>query len=223
MRFARELERDDERLARAIADVATLAGDVEDVRDRAARLAAFLDGVPLERQSAAAAVAAAREELASRRRDVERAEAELARVGERSRDDEAVAAARRAAVRARDAAGMAERKLERALEAAEALERDVAEAERDVPDVEHRARELRERLAAIPRLSREALAPPPAGLDAVAGWAARARAGLFVVRGALESERERVVRQANELYASAVGEPSYAASVALVRERLERG
>ena len=223
MTFARELERDDERLARAIADVGTLAGDVEEVREDAARLRSFFDGLPLEREAAAATLAAAHEELEHRRTELERAEAELARVAERSRDEEAVAAARRAAARARDAVGMAERKVERSVDVADALERDATSARRETPEVERRARELGERLARVPRLSREAAAPPPEGLDAVAGWAARARAGLFVVRGGLESERERVVRQANELYASAVGEPSYAASVALVRKRLERG
>ena len=62
---------------------------------------------------------------------------------------------------------------------------------------------------------------PETGLAGAAAWAARVRGALLLTRSALESERERVVRQANELLASVSGEPAPAASVALVRERLE--
>ena len=52
-------------------------------------------------------------------------------------------------------------------------------------------------------------------------YAARAHAALFVVRGGLENERERIVLEANSLAASALGEQGGGASVALVRQRLE--
>ena len=63
--------------------------------------------------------------------------------------------------------------------------------------------------------------PPAPGIEGVLEWAARAHAAVFVARSGLETERERVVREANELAASVLGEPLYATSVALVRQRLE--
>ena len=63
--------------------------------------------------------------------------------------------------------------------------------------------------------------PPGPGIEGVLEWAARAHAAVFVARSGLETERERVVREANELAASVLGEPLYATSVALVRQRLE--
>jgi len=53
-------------------------------------------------------------------------------------------------------------------------------------------------------------------VEAAAGVAA-----LFVVRGQREGERERLVREANELGGSVLGEQVAGASVALVRRRLE--
>jgi hypothetical protein len=44
---------------------------------------------------------------------------------------------------------------------------------------------------------------------------------VLVARGGLETERERIVREANELASSVLGEPLYTASVAVVRRRLE--
>jgi hypothetical protein len=46
-------------------------------------------------------------------------------------------------------------------------------------------------------------------------------AALFVVKGGLETERERVVREAGELGAAVLEEPPVGASVSLVRRRVE--
>ncbi|MBA3788673.1 MAG: hypothetical protein H0X21_08270, partial [Actinobacteria bacterium] len=53
-------------------------------------------------------------------------------------------------------------------------------------------------------------------------WVSRAHAAVFVARSGLETERERVVREANELAASVLGEPFSATSVDVVRKRLEQ-
>ena len=42
-----------------------------------------------------------------------------------------------------------------------------------------------------------------------------------MARAGLEAERERIVREGNELASSVLGEPLYTASVAQVRKRLE--
>jgi hypothetical protein len=62
---------------------------------------------------------------------------------------------------------------------------------------------------------------PGSSLEGLADWGARVRAALFVVTGGLETERDRVVREAGELGASVLGEPPVGASVAVVRRRLE--
>jgi hypothetical protein len=73
----------------------------------------------------------------------------------------------------------------------------------------------------VPRVSDAGGADPGASLDDLVEWGARVHAALFVVRGGLELERERVVREANELGAAVLGEP-VAASVGRVRELIER-
>jgi hypothetical protein len=222
LRFARELESRDERLAAAIAEVDELQRETDDLRRRASGVADFLDRLPLERTALEGAVAESQAELVIRRRTLADAAAEVERA-EASRDEERRAAARRAHVRTQDAVTTAERKVARAVEARDTLEHEAAAAEREGPDLEVQARTLAARLAQVPRVSRGAAGDPEPGLDGTIAWGGRARAALFVVRGGLDTERERVVREANELAASALGEPVGATSVALVRERLERG
>jgi hypothetical protein len=221
VRFARELEERDERLAASIAEVGELQHETASVRERAATLEEFLAGLPEKRAAAADAVRAAEGEEEERRRAHAETEAELERV-EGSRDDERVAGARRAELRARDALAGARRKLERAGEEREELERAAAAAAAEAPAVEARASALAERLARVPRISHASTEAPAPGLAGAIAWSERARAALFVVRGGLDAERERVVREANELAASALGDPVAATSVAGVRRRIER-
>jgi DNA repair exonuclease SbcCD ATPase subunit len=221
LRFARELGARDERLAAGIAEVDELQHVTDELRERASALAEFLDRLPLERKALEAAVAQAQAELGSRQRALADATAEVERA-EASRDEERRASARRAHVRARDAVTTPDRKLVRALEARETLEREAAGAEREGSELEAHARTLAARLAQVPRVSRGATENPEPGLAGTIAWSGRARAALFVVRAGLETERERVVREANELAASALGEQVAATSVALVRERIER-
>jgi chromosome segregation ATPase len=221
LRFARELEARDERLATAISEVDELQRSTDRVRARAAELAGFLERLPRARAAAEEAVRDAEDENGVRRRAHAEAQAELARAGG-SRDEDRVAAARRAEVRTRDALSTARRKLERALEARDTVERQAEAAALEAPELDRTARALAGRLARMPRVSRAAAGEPDPGLAGTVSWSDRAHAALFVVRGGLDTERERVVREANELAASALGEPVAATSVAGVRERLER-
>jgi hypothetical protein len=52
-------------------------------------------------------------------------------------------------------------------------------------------------------------------------WCARARAALFVVRGTLVAERERLLAEANALGGTVLGEELTGASVTQVRQRIE--
>lgn len=216
--YARELEAEDAALAQAIAEVEALHAESRRLHERAAYAHGFRAGLASGRATAAAAIEQVRLELESRRAAVGEAEEELERA-ERSGKEEPLLAARRAVVRTRDAAATGERKLERVEEAAEALEREAAAIERDLPGLEEEGRGLAVRLSKVPRA---VVGSPAAGLAATIEWTARVEAALFVARSGLEGERERVVRQANELGASAFGEPLVATSVSLVRERLER-
>jgi chromosome segregation ATPase len=220
LRLARELEQRDAALAASIAELAELERDVEWLRARAEEVQALLDRLPAERVAAAADVASAREELAVRQGALREAEAALA-AAEGGRDEEAVAAARRGLVRARDAVSSAERKLARAEAAAAEVERSADAARRETPELEERARKVASRMRGVARVARAGAEDPGLTLAGVVDWAARARATLFVARGGLETERERGVREANELGASVLGEPLVATSVALVRRRLE--
>lgn len=206
--YARELEAEDAALAGAAAEVDRLRAAATALRARAEHAADVLARLPHAREAAAEAVAAAEAELERRLADLRDAEAQLERGGK----EEAVLAARRAVVRTRDLAGGAERKLARLRAEASALEEEARALEAELPELDRIAVELAPKVDGLPE---------PATIG-VAAWAARAEAGLFVTRSGLEAQRERVIRQANELGASAFDEPLVSASVSLVRERLER-
>jgi DNA repair exonuclease SbcCD ATPase subunit len=220
VRLARELETADEELAARIAEVDRLQHETAEIRERTTAVQAVLDGLPAAREAASGAVERANRALERRRAAVAKADLELAEA-ERSRDQEAVAEARRAVVRARDAASSAERKLARAEDAVDTVERDARSAAAEANELERSARRISGRLAGEPRLSPAGSEPPSPGLDGTLEWASKANASLFVVRSGLDTERERIVRQANELAAGALGEPVAATSVALLRARLE--
>jgi hypothetical protein len=73
----------------------------------------------------------------------------------------------------------------------------------------------------VPRVSESGRTVPGTSLEEIEEWGARAHAALFVVRGGLESERERLVLEANSLAAATFGDHGGGSSVALVRRRIE--
>ena len=62
---------------------------------------------------------------------------------------------------------------------------------------------------------------PPADTASIVDWASHAHAELFVAAGQIDAERERVIREANELASMLVGEPTYGATVAQALARAE--
>jgi DNA repair exonuclease SbcCD ATPase subunit len=213
--YARELEAEDGALAEAIAAIEALRRELFELRGRAAHAVTFVAGLPEARTGLAAALRDAGEELERRRREAAEADARL----ERAAKEEEVLAARRAVVRTRDAATTAGRKVERLRGEAEALEAEAHAIEAGLPELERRAAELVDQVRALHRASDPGLPAP--GAAGVAAWASRAEASLFVARGGLETERDRVIRQANELAAAALGE-TLASNVRRVREQLEQ-
>ena len=102
------------------------------------------------------------------------------------------------------------------------MEQELAEAETAIPELEIETQALSLRLAEVPRVSRAGLEPAGPGLDGIDEWASRVAAALLVVRSGLDTERDRLIREANELAASVLGDQNVGTSVALVRARLER-
>jgi chromosome segregation ATPase len=216
LQFARELEARDERVADELGALQQLQAEVAELRTHGEAIAAFHAAYPGELERVEETAASARRELAARAAERKAAEAEL----ERSRSDEDRAAARRAVTRATDAESSARRKLERADAERAALEREAARVDEELPRLERRAVDLGRRLGGHGRVAR--VDTDPSGLEPLLEWASRARAALFVAAGGLENERDRIVREANELGAAALGDPGLATSVRLVRERIEK-
>jgi len=221
--YARELERQDADVAARIASVVGLLGRVDAIRAGARRVLEALDALPaaiaVAEQSERDAVARevdARAELAEAERRL--AEVDGSRRASDEAKTEAARAARRAAVAATDAAETVARMRERVRTlAADAI---ALEAEADGIAVE--AQQVAREVAAVPRLSDSGRAVPDgSSLAEIGEWGARAHAALFVVRGGLEGEREKVVVEAHALAEAALGEQTAGVSVALVRRRLE--
>lgn len=218
--FLRDLARTDEAAAAALGELDALARETDDVRARAAGLEAFLARLPDERERVRTALEVARADLESRRAGLADAQAELAEA-EKRRDAERLGGARRAEQRARDLVRMAERRLAAVTDESERLEAEADAAARESDAVVARAGEVAAALRGRPSLAEGAGEAPAGGLREVAHWATNARATLFVARGRLASEREAVIRQANEVGAAFLGEPLAAQSAALVARRVE--
>jgi hypothetical protein len=144
--------------------------------------------------------------LASKRRRADerrhRAESELARAGDRLRDLEA--------------------RLERLAEERATLLREQEARSVEAGQLAAEARALARRIRSAPRVSESGKVEPGAELGEVVDWGGRAHAALFVVRGGLALERERIVREAGELGTIVLGEPLGGAGVGAVTQLIER-
>jgi hypothetical protein len=216
---AQELERRDRELADQIRRLTDLTVRVETVRRRAEETLTFLTGLPEERRRLRAAHEEAERDVLAATKALDaaverRLEAELGGKGPAEAERRAEEAARRVLDEAVARVERLERRLAALEERAEAM-RTQALALEDEAGV------LAAELSEIPRVSHGTVLQPPARLEGIPEWGARVEAALLVARSGLETERERVVREANELASSLLGEQT-ALSVAQVRERLER-
>jgi hypothetical protein len=206
--FAAELERRDAELARSLANVERMEADVDELRTHANATRAFLDALPeliARREGDERAAVAARDEA---RAQLAAADDALAR----ARKDDQRLEAERKRQQALDALSDADRWLEQAGSAVEAARAEGEQHRADADRFGARARELAPGVRDVP--------PPGDGLAGALEWASRARGALLLERSNLAGERERIIREANELTASILGEPLVSAAVAGLRDRL---
>ncbi len=217
-----ELERRDEAVAGEIDTIRSLADRVGAVRARAQAVRAALDQLPLERDELGQRLKEAHAECGRSREELARAEARVAALesSRRRREDE-LDRARKELATALDAQRDAEARIARLGERTRELdvEQRALEGERDrlVGAAADAAADLR----ANGRITDAAGREPGTTLEELEDWGGQARSALFVARGTLETERERIVVEANALGSAVLGEPLGASSVALVRRRLE--
>jgi hypothetical protein len=221
--YARDLELRDEDVARRIEHAGDVLRRVDAVRMSAERIRIALDAIPDEIARAEAAVVEARAREADARREAVEAERKLADVqSSRRASEDARAAAERAVRRtsvlvvdAVEAVARQEDRLQLLLSDQVALR---AEAEGLAVEAQTVARDVAE----VPRVSESGRRAPGTSLAEIEEWGARAHSAIFVVRGGLETERERIVHEATALATAALGEQVAGSSVALVRRRLEQ-
>jgi hypothetical protein len=118
-------------------------------------------------------------------------------------DDERVVAKKRLA-RATDHVRLAERALEQAKAAHRAFDETAERLTRELPVLEERARSM------------------GATNDDLVEWASSKHAELFVALGQLDTQRDRLIREANELATALLGEPTFGSTAAQALERVER-
>ena len=197
-----ELEAQGERL-RALAD------EVESVRARAEAVESFFAEYSEQESRRKAATAAAREDAERRAEEARRAAAEL----EAATGEERRVAAEHAVARADDRVAVAEARVERAEGAERELEREAVAHLEEVPVLEQAAQRVSRELPDLP--------PEPKGPRDLLDWASRARATLFVAESGIDTQRERLIREANELGTMLLGEPTYGSTAAQVQARVE--
>lgn len=218
--FAAELEARDEVLAVEISGIDELAGRVATARARAVDVGARLATLPDEQHAAVTAERAALADQEAAREALVRAEARVESLGRRTSQDERDQAEReltRAREDVHDAGARVERARARVAELGELEDALRAEADELVVESAVIAAELADR----DRVADAGKGSSGSTLAELEEWGARARAALFVARGALATERERIVLEANALGSSVLGEPLGGSSVSLVRRRLE--
>ena len=220
--YVRELEQRDLDLAVRVEAVVGLLRRVDDVGGRARRVRGALEAIPAEIQQAERAERDARAREEEARQELAAAEHRLeeATSSRRAGEDARVVAeraVRRAAVGLEDAAATVAAMRERL----EALVRDEAALQAEGEGLAVEARHVAAEVATTPRVSESGRSSPGALLAEIEEWGARAHAALFVVRGGLENEQERIVLEANTLASAVLGEQVGGSSVVLVRKRLE--
>jgi len=198
----RQLAALDAELAESASGLRGLDATVAAVRGRAEEIDAFFAGYSEEVVRRSAELNDAHEEVSRRREELAAAQRTLAE----TRDVDARVHAEHAVKRALDHIVVAEERSARAQSAYDALQQETEELPRERAELETRAR-------AVPDV------PPLSG--SLVDWASRAHAELFVAAGQIDVQRERIIREANELASLLLGEPTYLATVAQTLTRVE--
>lgn len=197
--YARDLEHRDAAVAARIEHVLALGRRADELRSSAETVEGELALLPERRTQLTAAAAEAERALARARSTLADAQREQAAATE-----ERAAEERHARLVGRLAA----------------LEHDEKRLREDAGALGRVAAQIADELEREPRIA--STAPVGGELAALKEWTARAHAAVLVARIGLESERDKIVREANELASSVLGEALQATSAASVRGRLER-
>jgi chromosome segregation ATPase len=192
----------DAELAERGAEIARRDAEVGAIRGRAEELEAALAAQPAERRSRETEVDEAGAELERRRGELAHAE----RVLEEAQTEDEREHERHAVDGAVEHTTGAQARLDRAEAVLAYLERETRDIPLELEQLELRARRLRG-------------APAPAG--SLSEWASRAHAEAFVAAGQIDMERERIIREANELASMLLGEPAYGSTPAQALARVE--
>jgi chromosome segregation ATPase len=220
--LAHELERQDEQLAVQIETVVALLGRVDEIRTRSGRVRAAIDAIPDELAGIDRAAAEAREQLTTVEADAAAAEQRLAELGRRRRvAHDARAQAERDVRRTREIVADARARVDRIAVRRDALRSDESALRAEAEGLAVVARDCAADIAGLPRVSQSGRGAPGRTLQELEEWGARTHAALFVVRGGLEAERDRIVDEASALGSTVLGEALGGSSVTLVRKRLE--
>ncbi len=219
--LVRELERQDEDVAARLAAADDVLGRVDAVCVEVERIRSGLEAMPAEIAHAERDERDAREREAAARDEHEDASRELERVSRATRSsaqerEQAERTLRRAESALADAAAGVARHRERI----EALVREEAALQAARDGLAVVARAVAAAVDGVPRLSTAGRVEPGSSLVEIGAWGAWAHASLLVVRGSLETERERLVYEANGLAVAVLGDQG-AVGVSLVRRRLE--
>jgi chromosome segregation ATPase len=216
------LVRRDAAVAAELDVVRELAARVGAIRARGGEIRAALERIPADlaelearRTETESAVDRARAEHAAADARV----AELER-GRRRKQDE-LERARSEAVTARALLADTESQLARLDGLAADIRSEEAALRREVDGLARSAAEVAADVRGVARVTESAGTEPGDRLEELEEWGARVRPALFVVQGTLETERERIVVEANALGTAVLGESLGASSVAVVRRRLE--
>jgi chromosome segregation ATPase len=203
----RGLAERDEELARKAARLRKLDDVIAGIRTRAEAIEAFFAEHGLQATRLADAERDAKATLEHRKAELVEATAEV----DAARSDVERELLRHRVERANDHIAIAERALEQAHEARRSFDRTSDELGRELPALEARARDLADELA-------DAKEPAPGDLS---DWASQAHASLFVALGQVDAQRERVIREANELATALLGEATYGSTPAQALARVE--
>ena len=203
------LGRHDEALAASAAQLLELEAVVARIRGRAEAIDGFFAAHPAEEARLNAAIEVAAGSLERRREELTTAEGELATA--RTEDDRE--RAEKAVARAVDHLALAEAGLVRARSEHEAFERTAGELPAELTTLEEDAHGI----AAAAHLPEPS---PSAGPRYLAEWASRSHAELLVARSQIDTQRERISREANELASMLLGEATYGSTVAQALQRV---
>ena len=219
---AAELERRDDAIAGELETVRDLEERAAAVRERVGEVRDALERLPLELEDVERRRREAEDDAVVARAELDRASSRLVGLeSSRRRREDALDRARKEAATAEEALADTLARRERIAELDAALRADQAKLHGEVERLAHTAERVAVDLRSLERLADGARREPGATLEELDDWGGQVRSALFLARGTLESERERIVVEANVLGTSVLGEQLGASGVALVRRRLE--